>query len=210
MATNNEKKNLTPKSQIMNINFFEDGLKLAQEFLATKTRENFYDFKAQDDDFAEVCYFVNKLSDAEVAGLRTLKAKYGEDFVQHLDEVFDDPDIIHDFTCGCEILDIDLDTVHHSYGVTLHELHPDGTVKSIPTKVVLSDDNYARLLAWHLWDEHLNMNLLRHRDEKLYNLILSETELYYTETENDCLMIRNPYLVTLDEAKEDSELIARI
>lgn len=46
-------------------------------------------------------------------------------FVKHLDEVFTDSDEIHDFTCGCEILDINLYKHYHQYSFARHELKGD-------------------------------------------------------------------------------------
>lgn len=186
---------------------FEVCLTLAKEFLTTKERENYYEFNVFNDDNCEEVAIVNQLSDTEVAAIRALKEKYGDEFAKHLVEVYDNSDFIHDLSAGCEILDIDTDTVWHRYGVAIHELQPDGKLSSIKTEVTLSDDDYVKLLAWHLYDEHLTMNLLRHREEKLYNLIMDEVESHYTDLDGDCLFVSNPFLVTLDEAKADSELI---
>lgn len=188
---------------------FDECLAMAQDFLTTKQRNSFYRFTALDDNFdREYCCY-NELSADDVARLRALKDHYGDSFVRHLDEVFSDPDIIHDFTGGGEILDIDLDHVHHYYGVSLHELQPDGTVHTIHTSVAFSDDDYARLLAWHLYDEHLVINTLRYRDRKLYDTVLDGADLYHTDIDGDCLFVSNPYLITLDEARADADLIVR-
>ena len=193
----------------MKINQFEDGLKLAQEFLTSKKRDNYHEFKVFYDDHGEECIFLNHLTDAQVTALRSLKEKYGEEFVKHLDEVYDNPDTIHDLTGGCEILDIDLENVSYKYAVTIHELESDGTLSSIPTRISLSDEEYARLIAWHLYDEHFTMNMLRHRDGQLYDIVMSKAENYYTDMDGYCLFVSNPYLITLDEAKADAEIIVK-
>ena len=188
---------------------FDECLILAQDFLTTKQRNSFYRFTALDDNFdREYCCY-NELSADDVARLRVLKDKYGDAFVRHLDEVFSDPDIIHDFTGGGEILAIDLDHVHYYYSVSLHELQPDGTVYTIHTSVAFSDDEYARLIAWHLYDEHIVINTLRYRDRKLYDSVLDGADLYHTDIDVDCLFVSNPYLITLDEARADADLIVR-
>ena len=74
--------------------------------------------------------------------------------------------------------------------------------------MTLTDEEYARLLAWHVFDNHLIINTLRYRDSSLYSRILREVDLYYLEdgiaiTEDD------PYLVTMDEAKADAEVIMK-
>ena len=186
---------------------FDECLTLAQNFLTTKERSCFYQFTALDDNFDREYYCYNELSADDVARLRALKNHYGDTFVRHLDEVFSDPDLIHDFTGGGEILAIDLDHVHHRYGVALHELQPDGTVHTIHTRVAFSDDEYARLLAWHLYDEHLTVNTLRHRDRKLFDSVLDGADRYHTDIDGDCLFVSNPYLITLDEARADADLI---
>jgi len=188
---------------------FDECLAMAQDFLTTKQRTSFYQFTALDDNFdREYCCY-NELSADDVARLRALKDHYGDAFVRHLDEVFSDPDIIHDFTGGGEILAIDLDHVHYYYSVSLHELQPDGTVYTIHTSVAFSDDEYARLIAWHLYDEHLVINTLRYRDRKLYDSVLDGADLYHTDIDCDCLFVSNPYLITLDEARADADLIVR-
>lgn len=188
---------------------FDECLAMAQDFLTTKERKNYYSFTALNDGFDSEYCCDNELSADEVARLRALKDKYGDAFVGHLDEVFSEPDVIHDFTGGGEILAIDLDNVHYHYGVSLHELHPDGTIHTVSTSVALSDDEYARLIAWHLYDEHLTVNTLRYRDRKLFDTVLDGADLYHTDIDGDCFFASNPYLVTLDEAKGDAETIVR-
>ena len=74
--------------------------------------------------------------------------------------------------------------------------------------MTLTDEEYARLLAWHVFDNHLIINTLRYRDSNLYNRILREIDLYYWE---DGIAITEdaPYLVTMDEAKADAEKIVK-
>ena len=186
---------------------FDECLAMAQDFLTTKERDCFYLFTALDDNFDREYYCYNELSADDVARLRALKDHYGDAFVRHLDEVFSDPDIIHDFTGGREILAIDLNHLHYHYDLSLHELQPDGTVHTIHTSVAFSDDEYARLIAWHLYDEHLVINTLRYRDRKLYDSVLDGADLYHID--GDCLFVSNPYLITLDEARADADLIVR-
>lgn len=112
---------------------FDECLAMAQDFLTTKQCGCFYRFTALDDNYDSEYCCDNELSADDVARLRALKDKYGDAFVGHLDEVFSDPDVIYDFTGGGEILAIDLANVHYRYGVSLHELHPDGTIHTIST-----------------------------------------------------------------------------
>lgn len=187
---------------------FQNCLQLAKDYVASKERANHYLFTAIDDNWdTEVCC-LNILSDDEVKMIRDLKGKYGvEEFVKHLDEVYEDPDFIHDLTGGCEIIAIDLDTIYHKYRIGIHELRPDGTVFDIAWSAELTDEDYTQLVAYHIFDEHFTMNLLRHYDRKLYDRVMWQADLHYTDFDCDGLIVDTPYLVTLDEAKEDAEKI---
>lgn len=191
----------------MMIENFEDCLKLAKEFLAKKERKNYYEFKVIQEPFAEYVCTQNELTDEQVERLRELKAKYHEAFVKHLSEAIDE-DTIDCLDCGDELVDIELDYVQHQYRFKVHHVKPDGTVATYDRLVTLSDDEYARLLAWHMLDNHLIINTLRYRDSNLYSHILREIDLYYWE---DGMAITQdaPYLVTMDEAKADAELIVK-
>lgn len=191
----------------MMIENFEDSLKLATEFLAKKERKNYYEFKVVQEPFADYVFPLNELSDEDVKHLRELKEKYQEAFVKHLSEALDE-DTIDDLDCGDELVDIDLDNVQHQYRFKVHHLKQDGTVRSYDRLVTLTDEEYARLLAWHVFDNHLIINTLRYRDSNLYNRILREVDLYYWE-DGIAIMEDDPYLVTMDEAKADAEMIVK-
>ena len=193
----------------MIIENFEQALKLANEFLNTKERKNYYRFTAFCESFCEEQVFSNPLTDEEVDNLRALKEKYGTEFTQHLNEVYDDPDVIHDFTCGEELLDIDLDHIDHKFAFKIHELKPDGTVACYNRNVDLHDDEYAKLIAWHIYDVHFTLNTLRRRDRNLYDTIMRGIDHYYYQAEYFYL-VNNPYLATPDEAKADAESIVAL
>jgi hypothetical protein len=190
----------------MYIETLEQAQKLATEFLATKERKNYYDFECIDEEFSENVCYSNELSDKEVSKILQLKEKYPKDYGLHLDEIFDDPDYVHDFSAGQEIVSIDTDHAQHKYAVTIHELKPDGQVRSIAHSITLRDDEYIRLLAWQLFDEHLTINTLRHRDSNLCGVIMRAIDYYFYQPEG-YLWIDNPYTATLDEAKADVDAI---
>ena len=96
----------------------------------------------------------------------------------------------------------------HQYRFKVHHLKPDGTVVSYDRMVELKDEEYARLLAWHLLDNHLIINTLRYRDSNLYSRILRGVDLYYWE-DGIAITVDNPYLVTMDEVKADAEMIMK-
>ena len=185
---------------------FQDCLNMAQELLATKIRDNYYAFKFISEELDEGVVYSNPLNDKEVARLRALKENYGKSFVEHLDEVFDDSDTVHDFTYGDELYNIDLDHIIHKYSFTIHELKPDGTVYPKKCKLELSDSNYAKLVAWHILDDHFTINVLRLRDRSLYDTLMREVDQEFCYKPG-FLEVDNPYLVTLDEAKADADLI---
>lgn len=191
----------------MIIENFEDSLKLATEFLPKKERKNYYEFKVIQEPYAEYMSTLNELSNEDIERLRELKAKYQETFVEHLSEALDE-ETIDDLDCGDELVDINLDDVQHQYRFKVHHLKPDGTVCSYDRLVTLTDEEYARLLAWHVFDNHLIINTLRYRDSNLYNRILREVDLYYWE-DGIAIMEDDPYLVTMDEAKADAEIIMK-
>jgi len=205
----NPMNNMEEKTEIMdNTLSFEDCLAMAKEFVPTKKRDCYYEFKFYNDDFGEEWFTLNLLTDEEVAELCALKEKYGEEYVKHLDEVFDDPDIIHDFTGGCEILDIDLDNIYHQYAFSVHELKPYMTIVSRPVKVTLSDEQYAELIAWHIFDKNFSINLLRYRNKKLYDTVVAGADSCFI-LDGDCFIAEAPYVTTLDEAKADADTIIK-
>ena len=186
---------------------FEKCLELAQEFLTKKVRKNYYEFKVIQEPCADYVYTQNELSDEEVDSLRQLKEKYGEAFVDHLDEALGE-DTLDNLNCGDELADIDLDNILHQYRFTAHHIKQDGTVRSSERLVTLTNEEYARLLAWHVFDNHLIINTLRYRDSNLYDRILRGVDTYYWD-DFIAMMVDDPYLVTMDEAKADAESIVR-
>ena len=187
----------------MMIETFEQALQLANEFLATKERKNYYETKGISEPYPDYAIELVELSDDMVSQIRTLKERYGQDFVNHLQEVIDDEDVISDMFYG-DPVDIDLDYVHHQYTFTLHEVNGE-KVSSRQILVGLSDKEYAKLLAWHLYDGHLVMNTLFYRDESLCRWIMHETMRYVCD---DCApLISNPFVFTMDEAQADADTI---
>jgi hypothetical protein len=189
----------------MKINTFEEALQLANQFLVTKERKNYYETKGISEPYPEYAGMLVELSDDMVSQIRTLKEHYGQDFVNHLQEVIDDEDVISDMFYG-DPVDIDLDDIRHQYTFTLHEVNGE-KVSSRQVLVELSDKEYAKLLAWHLYDGHLVMNTLFYRDENLCRRIMHETMRYVCD---DCApLISNPFVFTMDEAQTDAEEIRK-
>ena len=185
----------------------EECLKLAKEFLPTKERKKYYYFEAIDETYPEHVYYIQSIEDDELPALRALKEKYGEEFVKHLDEVFDDPDIIHDFTCGDELIDVDFDNVKHMYRFKTYTLKADETVCSSSCLLEFSDEEYTKLLAWHLYYKHTTINALRYLDRELYDCIWSKVD--HEVAIEGSIMKDYPYTVTFDEVLADVESITR-
>ena len=185
---------------------FEKYQELANAYLAKKERANYYETKGFDDDHCDDAYILTELTDDEVKQIRVLKEQHGDDFVNHLNEVIDDEDFIHDMFYG-DPVDIDLENVYHKYRFTIHEILGENKVSTRELFIQLSDEEYSKLLVWHLWDEHLIINTLLYHDEELFKLI-SRKVIHYISDEG-CLMSNSPYTITMDEAKEDSNLIAK-
>ena len=187
----------------MMIEDFKTALQLAKEFLPTKERVNYYETKAIYEPNPDYCYTLTPLTDDEVRQLKALKERYGEGFVDHLDEVIDDPDVISDMFYG-EPVDIDLDTIYHQYKFNIRSVRGE-QVSSSSFLVELSDEDYAKLLAWHLFDSHLLMNTLYYRDEDLCKKIMRAAMLNHTIDE--IVVVDYPFVVTLDEALADTAQI---
>lgn len=179
--------------------------KLAKKFLAEKKRKNYYEIIALDEDNQEELRFLEDFNNDEVKALRALREKYGQnDFVKHLDEVFSDPDEISDLSCGCEILYINLDKPYHQYRFGRHELCGDSLHKH-KTLVELTDECYIRLLSYSIEDKDMNVNKLRYADKALHSIIIREVD--NSQCYDGFFMGCNPYLITMDEIKEDATQI---
>ena len=189
----------------MMIETFELAMQLANDFLATKERKNYYESKGICEPYPEYAGMLVELSDDMVSQIRTLKERYGQNFVNHLQEVIDDEDVISDMFYG-DPADIDLDYVHHQYTFSLHIVNGE-KVSSRQVLVELSDKEYAKLLAWHLYDGHLVMNTLFYRDESLCRRIMHETMRYVCDDFTP--LISNPFVFTMDEAQADADMIMK-
>jgi hypothetical protein len=177
---------------------------LAKSYLAKKDRVNYYETSSYSDFTDENVGMLVELSDEEVSKIRDLKARYDKDFVNHLGEVFDDEDIISDMFYTEERLDIDLDFVYHQYRFTLSEVN-GYQVSSRQVLIQLSDEEYAKLLAWHLYDSHLVINTLFYRDENLARRIMREAMRY--KCDDDAPLLSHPYVIVMDEALADADQI---
>jgi hypothetical protein len=182
---------------------FDLCLTLATAFLANKVRTNYYETKAIYEPYPDFVTTLAELSDEEVRKIRDLKHQYGKDFVNHLNEVINDPDVIHDMFCG-DAVDIDLEHIHHQYVFNIRTVHGE-EVTSRQILIELSDEDYIKLLAWHLYDSHLVLNTLFYRDEELCKKIMHDSMRWVCDGEAP--MFSDPFVLTMDEALADADLI---
>ena len=174
---------------------------MAKTWLTKKERKNYYETKAICEPCADYCYTLSELTDEEVSQISALKKQYGEDFINHLESVFDDPDVVSDLFYG-DGVDIDTENVYHQYRFTIHEV--DGEkVRSRSQLIQLSDENYAKLLAWHLFDQHLVINTLFHHDEALCKEIMRKA--IYAYSDEIGIECHTPFVITMDEALADAK-----
>lgn len=189
----------------MDIDIFEDCLQLAKKFLSKKDRVNYYESRGIAEPYADYACMLTPLTDEEVRQIKEVKERYGEDFVEHLNEVIDDPDVISDMFYG-DPVDIDLETIHHQYKFTIRSVRGE-TVSSREVLVELSDDDYCKLLAWHLFDSHILMNTLFYRDEELYKKIMCDAMRWLSD--DGIVMVDAPFVITMEEALADTEQILK-
>lgn len=178
---------------------------MAQAYLATKKRKPYYEiYSVSDCGEEEEIYELFDFTEEEMTHLLALREKYGkEDFFNHLDEMYDEDEII-DLGSGLKIESFDLDTEHYKYRFTIHRIGDTG-VYSSKMDLNLSDKTYIRLLVLHLENKDLNINILKYADRELYDLFdhiidrhLSIDGLYSE---------REPFTITMDEAREDAKKI---
>ena len=184
---------------------FEKYQEMAKAYLTKKERKNYYESKGICEPYADYACMLVELSDEEVSMIRPLKEQYGEDFVHHLKEVYEDDDTISDMFYG-EPVDIDLENTYHQYRFTIREVN-DEKVSSRQILIQLTDEEYCKLLAWHLYDSHLVLNTLFYRDEQLCKRIMRESMRYFDEELG--IMCSIPFVLTMDEAIADMEQILK-
>ena len=195
----------------MIIHTFEQALKLANEFLVTKERKNFYEFECIDEIFDKSVCYANELSDDEVSKINQLKEKYPDNYVLHLNEIFDDPDDICNFSEGQELVSIDTDYVMHKYAVTIYIVQlPNKQLQSFSDEIILTDVEYTRLLAWHLLYKNITMNSLYYYDRNLFSAITRNIDNYFYQLEGYMMVANSPYCASLDEAIADAEAIINL
>ena len=195
----------------MIIHTFEQALKLANEFLVTKERKNFYEFECIDEIFDKSVCYANELSDDKVSKINQLKEKYPDNYVLHLNEIFDDPDDICNFSEGQELVSIDTDYVMHKYAVTIYIVQlPNKQLQSFSDEIILTDVEYTRLLAWHLLYKNITMNSLYYYDGNLFSAITRNIDNYFYQLEGYMMVANSPYCASLDEAIADAEAIINL
>lgn len=181
---------------------------MAQNYLATKVRIPHYEIRSISDCCpADGWCNLLSFSENEMTKLLALREKYGkDDFFNHLDEVFDE-DTLHDMIYGSEVISFDLDTVYYMYSFVYHQITPNGLVTG-NVKINLYDETYVRLLGHHLENKDLTINSLRYADKDLHDIVTRGVDHHFCD--DDIYMVRNPYTITMDEAKADAQKIREL
>lgn len=178
---------------------------LARKFLAEKSRKNYYEVVALDEDILEERRFLHEIDDERIKAFCDLREKYGEEeFVKHLGEVITEADELHDFSLGCEVLKFNIDSPYHQYSFGCHELVGESLCKK-DVLVEMDDEAYVQLLALCVEDKDMNVNKLRYANEGLYRLVVREVDGYFCDDLYYCG--KHPYLITMDEIREDANRI---
>lgn len=146
------------------------------------------------------------VSEGQLSGLHSLKAKYGDKFKEHLAEVFTDEDELYDF-CGCgqKVIDVDLDSPCNLYRFGICEIGPQDKVRRSSMLVELTDDEYEEFLCYHLEDRDFNVYALCHRNKDLHQKIVDAADFHHTD--DFVYFIHAPYAITDDELLKDVETI---
>lgn len=176
-----------------------------RDFVAKKVRKNYYEILGLNDCYCTPDRFLQEFTEEQLEGLMALREKYGKDkFYSHLEEVFTDPDELHDLTCGEEVVGLNLDKVYHQYEFSRHDFIKGEAVR-VPILLEMNDEDYARLLTLCVEDGGMNMNKLKYADFSSYKELMWKVD--YTTCHDDFYDWDYPFLVTFDELKADAEMI---
>lgn len=199
-----DRESITYNHNIM-VNIEEEYGEIARTYLAVlKERTQYYQIKyICSNDGIEFWTGMQAFSDAEMASLKRLRDKYGDSqFFNHLDDAFD-PKTLNEIAPD-EIVHFDLDDPQYLYDFNCHFLTPEG-MQTLPVKVQLSDETYAKLLVALLADCRLNINKLKYANKEVYDQITHEVDLNFAS--GGIFSAKYPYLITLDEAIADAQKI---
>lgn len=176
-----------------------------KDFVANKIRKNYYEVLGLNDCYCTPDRFLQELTREQLEGLKVLREKYGDDeFYNHLEEVFTDPDELHDLSCGEEIVGLDLDKIYHKYEFARHDFIK-GEMVRVPILLEMNDEDYVRLLTLCVEDGGMNMNKLKYADFSSYKKLMWKVD--YTTCDDDFYEWNYPFFVTFDELKADAEQI---
>lgn len=171
-------------------------------YLASLNLPTYYWIEAKDDEF-DLCIFLHKFSKEDIVGIMALKEKYGEyDYINHLIEYYQDPDLIHDIAPGCEILGIILDRpALYRHNLVCHSLHPDGTLHQSTIAPFLDMEYLVRLVSLCIEVPYISYNCIGDYDKDLASYLDGKIK---DEICDEHMRITNPFpfLFTMDEAQK--------
>lgn len=187
--------------------FIEKCQKIALDYLQTKKRKNYYLVSIFSNfNNGELTYFED-IDDEDVAIINEMKEKYGKDFVKHLDETFE-PDYFISLDAEDELLDIITDKVFYMYDFEARGFDGDKVV-SRRILLNLSDEEYAKLVALHLWCDWLTINKLPDFDEKLSDTIHRQAMAALKDDDGSFDLAGIPFTLIMTEAVRDADAIRK-
>ena len=183
----------------VNLNNFTQ---LATDYVSTKQRKRFYEVVALTEDNLEEVIYLQPFSEDECKAIRSLKDNYGEDhYIDHLDEVFIDPEDLYELSYGQDIVHIDIDNPSYKYKFALHEFDNNKyTRRSLD--VIMDDEQYIKALSLFLSDSEMNFNKLQFACSFLYDIIYSQ--IVHTLCDERFYFSSYPFLITMDEIRKDA------
>lgn len=190
------------------MNYIKPEIKtLVENYVAKKQRENYYAFFCAnaDGEYGDVVYYLNPLTDEDVAALKGLEVKYGEEMVDHLDEYFKDEDELSDLIGGEGLLSIDF-TPRHKYRFSIVRVEGDKVVRN-SCSIELTDEQYVSLVSYIIELKNFNINALLYHDKELYELVVKALDCEYNL--DGVFLSKYPYTYSMDEVNEDAEQIMR-
>lgn len=186
---------------------FEKCLVVSRDYLKQKERKNYYEVEIYSCfNCGEVCYYVD-IDDEDVATLNEMKKKYGDEYIKHLDETFE-PDYFISLDSDDELLGINTDRVHHLYLFEVRGFEGENVV-SRTARVPLTDEEYARLLAWHLACDWVTINKLPDFDRVLSGTIHRNALAALTADDGCFEMAAIPFTLIMKEVLSDAEIIRK-
>lgn len=178
--------------------------KLVKNYLSNKEKPTFYTCVTTDDFGYDRQEWLVQIDDEDLKALKALREKYGDDYINHTQGAIDEwSDITMDGTARS----LDLDHPHHLYALGIVTFEGD-KAKRTEYMALLADEDHAKLVEHFVDYPNFNIHCLGLEDPDLYKRVMDEVEDHF-RTDDETLMFRSTYAVTLDEAESDAAAIRK-